>query len=50
MAPTHSRRALVSVTYHHYRQLLSRNHLHHGLLAVNRDPPVGIPEIKNHWR
>src|SRR5277367_3553248 len=32
MAPTHSRCALVSVTHHHHRQLLSRNHLHHGLL------------------
>jgi transposase len=29
----HSRCALVCVTYHHYRQLLSRNHLHHGLLG-----------------
>ena len=35
--PTHCRCALVCVTYHHYRQLLSRNHLHHGLLrSVNR--------------
>jgi hypothetical protein len=27
------RRALVSVTYHHYRQLLSGDHLHHVLLS-----------------
>jgi hypothetical protein len=33
MALTHSRRALVSVTYHHYRLLLSGDHLHHGLLG-----------------
>jgi len=36
MAPTHSRCALVSVNYHHYWQLLSRNHLHHGLLGATR--------------
>jgi hypothetical protein len=33
VAPTHSRRALVSVNYHYYQQLLSGDHLHHGLLA-----------------
>src|ERR1700674_4175246 len=33
MAPTHSRCALVSVTSHHHRQLLSRDHFHHGLLS-----------------
>jgi hypothetical protein len=33
MLPTHCRCPLVCVTYHHYRQLLSRNHLHHGLLT-----------------
>jgi len=35
MAPTHSRSALVAVTdHHHHRQLVSRNHLHHGLLGT----------------
>jgi len=34
MAPTHRGCALVSVTDHHHRQLLSADHLHHGLLAV----------------
>jgi hypothetical protein len=32
MAPTHRGGALVSVTDHHHRQLLSGDHLHHGLL------------------
>src|ERR1700675_5196954 len=36
MAPTHSRCALVSVTSHHHRQLLSRDHFHHGLLSGAR--------------
>jgi hypothetical protein len=34
MAPTHRGGALVSVTDHHHRQLLSRDHFHHGLLSV----------------
>jgi len=33
MAPTHRGCALVSVTDHHHRQLLSADHLHHGLLG-----------------
>src|SRR6202795_993577 len=33
MAPTHSRCALVSVTSHHHRQLLTRHPFHHGLLS-----------------
>src|ERR1019366_7101267 len=33
MLPTHRGCALVSVTDHHHRQLLSADHLHHGLLA-----------------
>jgi len=33
---SHSRGALVSVTYHHYRQLLSRDNLHHGLVKAVR--------------
>src|SRR6202035_6149378 len=33
MAPTHGGGALVSVTDHHHWQLLSGDHLHHGLLA-----------------
>jgi transposase len=36
MPPTHSRCALVSVTSHHHRQLLSRDHFHHGLLGPFR--------------
>jgi protein-tyrosine phosphatase len=32
MAPTHGRCALLSVTDHHHRQLLSADHFHHGLL------------------
>ena len=32
MAPTHGGGALVSVTDHHHRRLLSGDHLHHGLL------------------
>jgi hypothetical protein len=39
VAPTHSRRALVSVNYHYYQQLLSGDHLHHGLLGPLRDRP-----------
>jgi hypothetical protein len=33
MAPTHRGGALASVTDHYYRQLLSGDHLHHGLLS-----------------
>jgi len=33
MAPTHRGGALASVTDHYHRQLLSGDHLHHGLLA-----------------
>jgi hypothetical protein len=32
MASTHRGGALVSVTDHYHRQLLSRDHFHHGLL------------------
>ena len=34
MAPTHRGCALVSVTDHHHGQLLSGDHLHHGLLSL----------------
>jgi transposase len=34
IAPTHSGCALVSVTDHYHRQLLSGDHLHHGLLRA----------------
>jgi hypothetical protein len=33
MAPTHRGGALASVTDHYHRQLLSGDHLHHGLLG-----------------
>ena len=39
MAPTHGRCALVSVTGHHHRQLLSGDHLHHGLLGTTWSGP-----------
>jgi len=35
MVPTQGRCALVSLTKHHHRQLLSADHFHHGLLAGN---------------
>jgi N-acyl-D-aspartate/D-glutamate deacylase len=39
MAPTHGGGALVSVTDHHHWQLLSGDHLHHGLLKqLYKDP------------
>ena len=37
MAPTHRGCALVSVTHHHHRQLLSADHFHHGLLGLDAD-------------
>ena len=37
MAPTHRGCALVSVTDHYHRQLLSGDHLHHGLLGSCKD-------------
>jgi len=33
MVPTQGRCALVSLTKHHHRQLLSADHFHHGLLG-----------------
>jgi hypothetical protein len=36
MAPTHRGCALLSVTDHHHRQLLSADHFHHGLLRHHR--------------
>src|ERR1039458_5083084 len=44
MAPTHRGCALVSVTDHHHRQLLSADHLHHGLLSriLTQEDPVPV--------
>jgi hypothetical protein len=54
MAPTHGGSAPVSVTDHHHRLLLSRHHLHHGLLVrprlklIVRDDLNANPE-SNMW-
>src|ERR1019366_8319061 len=49
MAPTHRGCAQVSVTDHYHRQLLSGDHLHHGLLSVRlpieRLIPLAIAKI-----
>jgi hypothetical protein len=47
MASTHRGGALVSVTDHYHRQLLSRDHFHHGLLRVERAID-GRDSIKGH--
>jgi N-acetylated-alpha-linked acidic dipeptidase len=48
MAPTHRGGALVSVTDHHHRQLLNRDHFHHGLLAADPTKSSGLPTPLEH--
>jgi hypothetical protein len=47
MAPTHRGCALVSVTDHHHRQLLSADHFHHGLIGDNVNPLLDPNGLQN---